>query len=247
MNIVIMGAHPDDPESGCGGLAIKAASSGHHVAFLYMSSGHPGTVIDGREEIEIREEEARAACAICGAEPYFPRYPMSHIPFDCDSVQWVSDFMAQVDADLILGHWPVDSHPDHQACGALVTQAVVGNPGVALAYYEVCTGFQTFAFEPNRFVDISGVAGLKKKAVDCHVSQNVDSWWSYHDAMERFRVPSAGVKRAEGYYLAVSTSAAEQIFTVRTSLPSSGSRTTRPVKHEKIGLYLDQEFEREES
>jgi hypothetical protein len=45
------------------------------------------------------------------------------------------------------------------------TQAVVGNPGVALAYYEVFTGAQTIAFHPNRYVDITAEAEQKKRSV----------------------------------------------------------------------------------
>lgn len=39
MNIVIIGPQPDDPDSGCSGLAIKAAADAHRVIFLYMNSG----------------------------------------------------------------------------------------------------------------------------------------------------------------------------------------------------------------
>ena len=72
MSIVIIGAHPDDPESGCGGLAIKAARHGYRVVFLYLTSGDLyGHVPKGRSISEVREDEARAACAVCGAEPLF--------------------------------------------------------------------------------------------------------------------------------------------------------------------------------
>ncbi len=242
MNIVILGAHPDDPESGCGGLGILAVQQGHQVLFAYVSSGVPGNMVGSHPEDVVREEEARAACAVCGVDAFFFGCPNSDIPFDQTAVERVSDLLREVDADLVLTHWPVDTHPDHQAVGALGTQAVVGNPGVALAYYEVCAGIQAIAFEPNRVVDITEVASQKKTAVDCHVSQDIPSWWEYHDIMERrryvqaFGVMSGAICRAEGYCLTVSTPQAEQLFSMRSGLRPSGARTARKSKHERIHL-----------
>lgn len=244
MNIVIMNAHPDDAESGCFGLAIKAARAGHRVVALYMTSGIPGAQVAGRPEAEVREDEARAACALCGVETDFLRCPMSALVFDQAHVRRVCDRLRELDADLILAHWPVDSHPDHQVTGALATQAVVGNPGVALAFFEVLTGVQTLAFDPTHFVDISGVAELKKQAVDCHRSQNVAEWWSVHDAMERFRYfQGHGFRvedpapRAEAYRLEIATPEAQALFDTRTFLRPSGSRTLRTRRHDDVPLF----------
>jgi N-acetylglucosamine malate deacetylase 1 len=245
MNIVVVGAHPDDPEACCGGLAAKAGRDGHRVTFLYGSGGRSKRKIDDRPEDEIRETEAQAACKMLGCQSYFLKFPMSNIPFNRDTLQRLCDFLRTVQADLILAHWPIDSHPDHQAMGVLATQAVVGNPDVALAYYEACTGTQTLAFDPNRFVDITSVAGLKKNAVECHVSQNVPAWWPMHEQMQKFRFmqfnrnsdPKGG--QAEGYYLLVSTPQAEQLFSTRTGIQPSGSRAARDVRHQYIPLYLD--------
>ncbi|MHB9126245.1 MAG: PIG-L deacetylase family protein [Armatimonadota bacterium] len=243
MNIVILGAHPDDPETGCGGLSTLAAKQGHRVIWAYLSSGIPGAKIGDRPEDEVREEEARAAATVCGAEPHFMRYPCSDIPFNLAPIERISNFIRDVDADLVLTHWPVDTHPDHQAVGGLGTQIVVGNPEVALAYYEVCGGFQTLAFSSNRFIDITDAADQKLKAVNCHGSQQVEAWWHYHDIMERHRYLEGfgemGKKagRAEGYHLIVSTPEAEKLFSIRSYLATSGSRTTRKVKHERVSLY----------
>ncbi len=242
MNILVIGAHPDDPESGCGGLAVKAVREGHRVHFLYMSSGIPGIRIFDRPSEEVREEEAAAACKLCGAEPHFFRHNISQIPFHLKALERLSAFAAEIDADLVISHWPVDSQPDHQACGVLATQIVVGNPGVALAYYEVCSGFQTFAFEPNRYVDITAVAKLKLQMVECHVSQEIGEWWHLHETTERFRYQqafgfAAEPGHAEGYYLAVSTPQAETLFQQRPILEVSGSRTARKTRHERVPLY----------
>jgi LmbE family N-acetylglucosaminyl deacetylase len=236
MNIVIMGAHPDDPESGCGGLAIKTVREGHRVIFLYGASGIIGWRKGDRLDTEIREAEARAACQIIGAEPHFMRFPDTAIPFSQEAVTKVSDFLRQVDADVVIGHWPIDTHPDHQAYGILATQSVVGNPDVGLAFFEVEAGNQSLGFTPNRYVDVTEYSDLKKKAVECHVSQDVASWWHFHDLAEKFHGLQSGVPRAEGYHLAISTPKAESLFSSRNFVMPSGGRALRKTKHENIPL-----------
>ena len=69
MNIVVIGAHPDDPESCCGGLTLNAIKAGHHVMFLFLSSGFHDLCYGGRPIVEVRESQSRAACAMLGVEP----------------------------------------------------------------------------------------------------------------------------------------------------------------------------------
>lgn len=37
LKIIVMGAHPDDPESGCGGTMALFASEGHEVISAYLT------------------------------------------------------------------------------------------------------------------------------------------------------------------------------------------------------------------
>ena len=39
MNILAIGAHPDDIELGCGGLLLKAARQGHNVCMYCITRG----------------------------------------------------------------------------------------------------------------------------------------------------------------------------------------------------------------
>src|SRR3982751_583225 len=39
INILCVGAHPGDPEFGCGGTMAKYSDSGHNVTFLYLTRG----------------------------------------------------------------------------------------------------------------------------------------------------------------------------------------------------------------
>src|SRR6478609_8640542 len=66
--IVCVGAHPDDPESGCGGSLAKFALAGNAVTIIYLTTGEAG--IEGQlhdEAAAIRKQEALNACRILNA------------------------------------------------------------------------------------------------------------------------------------------------------------------------------------
>ena len=71
MKVVVLGAHPDDPESGCGGLAANCVRAGHEVVFTYATAYREGRQFFDRPEREVRTEEAREACRAIGAMPVF--------------------------------------------------------------------------------------------------------------------------------------------------------------------------------
>ena len=50
MKVLFIGAHPDDNELNCGGLAIKLIKNGHQVRFLSVSNGCCGHHIMGTQE-----------------------------------------------------------------------------------------------------------------------------------------------------------------------------------------------------
>ena len=43
LKVVCVGAHPDDPESGCGGTLLKYAEAGHEVTVIYVTRGDAGS------------------------------------------------------------------------------------------------------------------------------------------------------------------------------------------------------------
>src|SRR6187397_3215852 len=72
LNIVCVGGHPDDPESGCAGTLARYAELGHAVTIVYLTRGERG--IKGKsndEAAKIRSAECDAACGIIGAKAVF--------------------------------------------------------------------------------------------------------------------------------------------------------------------------------
>src|SRR3978361_186702 len=55
LNIVCLGAHPGDPEFGCGGTMAKYSDAGHKVTFLYVTRGEasdPDTSYDDMQALD---------------------------------------------------------------------------------------------------------------------------------------------------------------------------------------------------
>src|SRR5712692_7192332 len=72
LKIVCVGAHPDDPESGCGGTLARYAALGHAVTIVYLTRGERGVAGKSLDEAaRIRTAECEAACRIIGAKPLF--------------------------------------------------------------------------------------------------------------------------------------------------------------------------------
>ena len=202
LKIVVVGGHPDDPESGCGGTIALYSTLGHEVTILYLTRGEAG--IEGKshqESAAIRTAESEKACGILGAKPLFA----GQIDGDTEiNRARYSDFRKALDSehpDIVLTHWPVDSHRDHRAASLLTYDAwLESGKKFALYYYEVDAGEQTQIFRPTHYVDITSTESRKHAACSEHASQQPETtFYILHDMMNRFRGMECGVKFAEGF------------------------------------------------
>ncbi len=187
---LVIGAHPDDPESMCGGTMLKLKEQGCEVVCVYFTQGEGGIPGKSEEEArEIRHGEALNSCAVMGIRPIF----MTQIDGRSEINKARYDEMkAVIEAekpDLVITHWPIDSHRDHRNCAILVYDSW-RRTGYSfdLFYVEVMTGNQTQNFNPDSYVDITSVREKKLEAYLCHKSQNLEkNIAGYHDPMERMR------------------------------------------------------------
>jgi LmbE family N-acetylglucosaminyl deacetylase len=201
LNIVCVGAHPDDPESGCGGTLAKLAADGHRVSILYLTRGEAG-IRDGVLEItaQLRSAEALKASRLLGAQAHFANQIDGQTTTEREAVQVFTRLLASLEPDIVFTHWPLDTHRDHRNAAQLTYEAWESlGESFALVYYEVMTGIQTHHFEPNCFVDISSTSEQKRSAVYAHVCQNPDRFYPYHAKMERERASEAQLEKAEAF------------------------------------------------
>jgi LmbE family N-acetylglucosaminyl deacetylase len=202
LRVVVFGAHPDDPESGCGGLIALLTKAGHEVIVGYATCYRGERKIGKEPEGMVRRREAAAACRTLGATPHFFDYAHEKLAADSATLKAVADWLKKVQPDIVLTHWPLDTHPNHHVTSSLVWQCYLRESTWSLYFFEVETDLQTMNFRPELYLPIENVRGKKQEALNCHRSQQPDAIWTLHDTMHRRRGDESGVKYAEAYLLA---------------------------------------------
>ena len=224
MNILALGAHPDDIEESCGGTLAKYAKMGHKVFTATATNGNIGSSTLSMEQIaKIRKEEATRAAALIGAE---------YICLDYDDEMFFEDRAARLafidlvrycKADIILTHSPHDYNPDHELTSKIVNDIAVMIPVAKIetpnkpydkipliAYFEPVNGL---GFIPQEYVDITEFIEIKRAM--CREHQSQISWMQdnykdtlggkdFFDGVEtraKFYGLQCGVDYAEGFRL----------------------------------------------
>ncbi len=195
MNILAIGAHPDDIEFGCGGTLIKYALKGHGVLLLVMTDGGRGG--DPAE----RRREQEAAAKILGAQQLFwGGYQDTEVPLDRALIQKVESVLHRIRPDLIIAPFGDDTHQDHRHLSTSVVTASRYTRNVL--FYE---GPTTANFTPSVFVDINAVLERKLDALRAHASQVVRTGVEHlsitdlAQAAAHFRGIQGRVRNAEGF------------------------------------------------
>ncbi|MFP5234556.1 MAG: PIG-L deacetylase family protein [Acidobacteriota bacterium] len=202
LNIVVAGAHPDDPETGCGGTIALYAAQGHTVTIVYLTRGEAG--IPGKthaEAAQIRTAEAEKACAILKAKPVFAGQIDGDTKIDGERYAEFRKLLEAEKPDIVFTHWPVDTHRDHRAASLLTYDAwLAGGRAFDLYYFEVDQGEQTQNFHPTHYVNIGTTLQQKHDACFAHASQRpATDFWPLHSQMQEFRGIECGVKYAEAF------------------------------------------------
>lgn len=200
--ILVVGAHPDDPETGAGGTICLLTDAGHEVVCVYLTRGEAG--IPGKSHAEaaaIRVVECTNACAVTGSSHRFMDQVDGATEINLARYKEMRELLEEEKPDVVITHWPIDGHRDHAVCGALVLDSWrrLGR-SFELYYFEVMTGTQTQLFHPTDWVDISSVLERKHKACYCHVSQELEEVMKdWHEPMEKFRGIECQCKAAEAF------------------------------------------------
>jgi bacillithiol biosynthesis deacetylase BshB1 len=180
MNILAVGAHPDDIEFGCAAILIKEIKKGSRVKLLVLSRGEAGS--SGTPEL--REKESRRAAESMGAAA------IEFLDFggDCH-LQYAPENTFQIAAEIrsfqpaivLAPHTAENQHPDHSVAGKLVRDACrfARYAGLnALRSLPAHTVDHLFFYHitqhldrPDIVVDVSEVVEEWESAMRCHESQ----------------------------------------------------------------------------
>lgn len=229
LKVIVFGGHPDDPESGCGGLIATLTAAGHEVHVGYATCFRGDRKINGQPEADVRRHEAAEACRILGARPRFFNYAHEKLVADQATLDAVAAWLKAVQPDAVITHWPLDMHPNHHVASSLIWQCYQREGGWNLYFFEVMAGSQTLGFKPELYLDLVPVLEKKKAALDAHASQDPEGIWAAHEKMHQERGRECGVKRAEAYTLL------EPKLGVKP-LPIKWLRRTEPAKPARADL-----------
>jgi LmbE family N-acetylglucosaminyl deacetylase len=185
LNILVIGAHPDDCEIRCGGTAARYAASGHRVKFVAVTEGSAGHHIHhGPENARRRRGEAAEAARRLGISeaevlPLADGFLEPTIANRLEIIRLIRSWKA----DVVITHRPNDYHADHRATSVLVQDAayLVLVPRVCeqvevlrtnpVFLYMEDTFQKPWPFTPSITVDVASVWEKKIAGLDAHASQ----------------------------------------------------------------------------
>ena len=183
LDILAIGAHPDDVELGCGATVAKEIAAGKKVGILDLTRGELGT----RGTPEIREQEAKAAAAILGVEVrenlgisdgFFTNSKENQLK--------IIEVLRKYQPDIVLCNAVDDRHIDHGKGAKLASDACFlsglrrietthnGQQQQAWRPKLVYHYIQWKNLEPDFVVDVGDFIKKKEEAVFAYTSQFYD-------------------------------------------------------------------------
>ena len=219
MNILAVGAHPDDIEILCAGTLARYAQAGHALTLAVFTCGDMGDLKVPPPELAIlRKKESEAAAAILGARLLWPAITDELVFPNEAQRRTMIDVIRQADPDVIITHGPSDYHPDHRYVSQLVFDSYFqkGLPHIPGQNQTACRFGRTqvyymdnlagISFVPADYVDITSVMETKRRMLECHQSQVKPMRELAHtdlldlvEIQSRFRGLAAGCTYAEGF------------------------------------------------
>jgi LmbE family N-acetylglucosaminyl deacetylase len=193
--ILVILAHPDDPEFFCGATLARWVKQGHEVHYFLLTCGDKGS--DDREKssdqiCQTRHSEQKSAASIIGASSVeFLDLPDGYLLPSIELRQSIVRVIRQKKPDIIMTCDPTNifplgsyrlNHPDHRYAGQVVLDAVFPAAGNIHFFPELYKeeGLEphspseiwvSLTSNPDISLDVSDTWDLKIKALKEHKSQ----------------------------------------------------------------------------
>lgn len=147
MNIVIIGAHPDDCEAYAGGTAVKWARAGHNVFFVSLTNGDAGHhEMGGGALAQRRRKEAALSAERGGVTSLVLDHHDGELMPTLELRHEVIGIMRKYAAEIVVTHHPFDYHPDHR-----YTSTVVQDASFMVTVPNCCPGVPALKANPYFF------------------------------------------------------------------------------------------------
>ena len=191
--VLLVAAHPDDPEFSSGGTVTRWVKAGIEVIIAVATSGDKGTPdkdMTNERLSSMREAEQRGAAARLGVnEVVFLRFPDGELTPSLELRGAVTRLIRQYKPYAVMTHDPLTlfynnefiNHPDHRAIGQATVDAIYPTARDPLQFPEqIREGLEPhkvkeiYIFgteQPNVLADISETIEDKIEALKLHVTQ----------------------------------------------------------------------------
>ena len=191
--ILVMLAHPDDPDFFCGGTIARWAQAGHKVFYCLFTRGDKGSnnpSIPPHQLAILREKEQRSAASLLGVMGVeFLDYRDGEILPSMKARKDVVRVIRRLRPDILVTCDPTHyfvrdtylNHPDHRMAGQIVLEGyfpAAGNPmffpeliAEGLDPHSVREIWISLAQHPNTTVDVTDTWPKKVQALKEHRSQ----------------------------------------------------------------------------
>src|SRR5207245_782690 len=147
MNVLAIGAHPDDIEYGCGGTLTLYAQRGHDVYLFVASDGSLGG------DAAMREREQDESTLVIGAQRVFwGGYRDTEVPYNRELIVRLEAVIRDTRPSMIFVNYPDDTHQDHRNLAQAAVSATRYVPN--FLFFEVPS---TQHFTPNCYTNIEKV------------------------------------------------------------------------------------------
>jgi bacillithiol biosynthesis deacetylase BshB1 len=177
VDVLAVGAHPDDIELGIGGTIHKLAAQGFKVAILDLTRGEMST----RGSIDERAAEAGAAAKILQVvQRENAQLPDGGLTNCTEFQRRIIPFIRRFRPRIVMATMASDRHPDHAAAYALMRDAAFYSGLVKIdtgqqphrppRVYYYAPYFEDAAL-PAFVIDISDHIEAKLEALKAHASQ----------------------------------------------------------------------------
>ena len=222
LDILAIGAHPDDVELSAGGTVAKCVKQGYNVGILDLTEGETGT----RGTAAIRAKEASDAAKILGVSVR-DNLSLPDSKFEVNEanrikvIQVLRKYRPKI---LLMPHWS-ERHPDHVHAHYLCREAwfysglaklettLDGEKQAPWRPHNYYHFMQRYEFEPSFIVDITDVYETRVASIKAHKSQFFDpnskepetllskkSFLDFMDTRMKYYGTKIGVDYGEPFY-----------------------------------------------
>lgn len=178
VDVLAIGAHPDDVEFGMGGTLVHLAKKGYRIGVIDLTRGENGS----KGTPERRREEALQASQVYQA---LFRICLDigdgHVVDEPSHAKTIAQYIRMVKPKLIFTHDGDDRHPDHRGAHELINRAVfyasLRSLDLGYAYhipYRVIYFVINEIKKGDFYVDITNVWEEKLTALKAFASQFVE-------------------------------------------------------------------------